>query len=66
LCALTNKKVIVVGLPIEQAKDQINRSKLHMDWLCKKYKNVSQQTIDLSKVFQEFILVELFFLLFLY
>jgi NAD+ synthase len=54
LCALTNKKVIVVGLPILQPKDQISRSKKHMDWLCENYKNVSQTTIDLTDVFNKF------------
>ena len=54
LCALTGKKVVVVGLPIHQETVQLNRSQQHMDWLCATFENVNQVTVDLSQTFEAF------------
>jgi NAD+ synthase len=51
LCALTNIPTIVVGMPINQEKAQLNRSMSHMQWLRKNYSNVSYENIDLSEAY---------------
>jgi NAD+ synthase len=52
LCAITGKKTIVVSLPINQEKNQLNRANKHINWLKKKYSNVESIDIDLSNSFK--------------
>lgn len=54
LCALTGLDVIVVGMPIHQEENQLNRSEKHMQWLCKNFKNVKKNTINLTETFEVF------------
>lgn len=54
LCCLTGLNVIVVTLPIHQHENQLNRANKHMNWLEKKFKNVSKLTINLTEVFNIF------------
>ena len=42
-------------MPINQNKDQVSRSKKHIEWLKKKYSNVSSITIPLDNTFDSFI-----------
>ena len=51
LCARTGKPVIVLNMPIYQAKDQISRSNDHIDWLKKGYRGVTGIDVELSPVF---------------
>ena len=54
LCAKTNLKTIVVSMPIKQNSQQHDLSIKHIEWLKKKFDNVSSFTIDLNKVFDSF------------
>jgi NAD+ synthase len=54
LCAMTERKVIVLNLPIRQFKEEYNRSAEHIDWLKKKFSNVISETTDLSNVLDSY------------
>ncbi len=51
LCALTGKKVVVVNMPILQNKTQFDLADKHIQWLKKKFKNVSSYEVDLTDTF---------------
>jgi len=51
LCAKTNKNVICLNMPIHQHKAEYDRGVEHINWLKKKYKNVSSYEINLSNIF---------------
>ena len=51
LCSLTNKKVMVVHMPILQHKNQLKRANDHIKWLKNKYANVEGIEVDLTDVF---------------
>lgn len=55
LCAETKRNVLCVEMPINQKKDQVSRSKKHIEWLKKKYSNVSSINISLDNTFDSFI-----------
>ena len=55
LCAETKRNVLCIEMPINQNKDQVSRSKKHIEWLKKKYSNVSSITISLDNTFDSFI-----------
>tara|TARA_B110000003_G_C16432553_1_gene450702 strand:- start:6 stop:791 length:786 start_codon:yes stop_codon:yes gene_type:complete len=55
LCAETGRNVLCIEMPINQGKDQVSRSKKHIEWLKKKYPNVSSITISLDKTFDSFV-----------
>ena len=55
LCAETGRNVLCIEMPINQGKDQVSRSKKHIEWLKKKYPNVSSMTISLDKIFDSFV-----------
>ena len=42
-------------MPIYQNKDQVSRSKKHIDWLKSKYTNVNSKKIELDKTFESFV-----------
>ena len=54
ICALTNRKTIVLSMPIKQIKSQHDLSIEHANWLTKKFKNVEHKIIELEKVFKNF------------
>ena len=54
LCALTGRAIIVVGLPIHQPASHVHRSETHMSWLENSFPNVSQQTVDLTYLYEAF------------
>lgn len=54
LCALTNKKTIIVNLPIHQAQDQVDRGLNHIDWLKTNFTNVISYNINLTETFESF------------
>jgi len=52
LCAKTGLKVICVEMGIHQNKNEVNRGLEHIEWLEKKYSNVSHQRINLTDTFE--------------
>jgi NAD+ synthase len=54
ICALTNRKTIVLSMPIKQIKAQHDLSIEHGNWLTNKFKNVEYKTIELEDLFQNF------------
>ena len=54
LCASTNKKIIVLTMPIHQNPDETYRGKKHIDWLENKYSKVEKLHIDLTDVYEKF------------
>ena len=54
LCALTGIRTEVYSMPIHQSKHTQKLSEAHGNWLEKKFKNVSYEDVDLTKVFKKF------------
>lgn len=54
LCALTNKKVVLVNMPIRQSTNEYNRSKEHIEDLSKRYQHVISHEVNLTDVFSAF------------
>jgi NAD+ synthase len=52
LCAMTGKQVICLNLPIRQYKTEYDRGNDHIQWLKKKYKNVSSEEVNLTSVLE--------------
>ena len=51
LCALTEKQVLTVSLPIRQHPAEFARAKVHIQWLEKKFSNVRSHEINLADPF---------------
>ena len=54
ICALTEKKTIVLSMPIKQIKEQQDLSLKHQEWLKDKFKNVESHLVILDNVFKSF------------
>ena len=54
ICALTEKKTIVLSMPIKQMKEQQDLSLKHQEWLKRKFKNVESHLIILDNLFKSF------------
>ena len=54
LCAKTNKKTIVVSMPIRQNNNQHSLSLEHIDWLKLNFRNVDSYIINLDEIFKLF------------
>ena len=54
ICALTEKKIIVLSMPINQIKEQHDLSLKHKNWLKDKFKNVEDHLINLDLLFETF------------
>ena len=54
LCAETQKKVLVLNMPIRQSEKEYLRAEAHIDNLKKRYSNVSSHELNLSSVFESF------------
>ena len=54
ICALTEKKTIVVSMPIKQIKEQQDLSLKHQEWLKSKFKNVESHLVILDNLFKTF------------
>ena len=52
LCALTNRKVILVNMPINQHSEEYKRANKHIDYLNKNYLNTQNVEVDLNETFQ--------------
>ena len=55
LCAETGHNILCLEMPIYQNKDQVSRSKKHIDWLMSKYPNVTSKQIELNDTFESFV-----------
>ena len=55
LCSLTNAPVLCLEMEIHQHPNQVSRAKQHIDWLEKKFDNVSHHNISLTGVFDQFV-----------
>ena len=55
LCAETGHNILCLEMPIFQNKDQVSRSKKHIDWLMSKYPNVTSKQIELNDTFESFV-----------
>ncbi len=51
LCAKTGLPVLVLAMPILQAKDQHSRAEEQIEWLKKGYDNVASHVVDLTDTF---------------
>ena len=54
LCAKTGLNTIVLNMPIHQKSNQFDRSKEHITWLKKNFKNVDSHEINLTAVYESF------------
>ena len=54
LCALTNRRTLVLSMPIKQIKSQHDLSIEHGNWLTGRFKNVEHKTIELEELFKNF------------
>ena len=55
LCANTGLKTLCVEMPIHQNKSHVNRAKEHIYMLKNRFSNVSEQHVNLTPVFEEFV-----------
>lgn len=53
LCAKTGRPIIVLNMPIYQAKNQVSRSVNHIEWLKTRFDNVTGADLDLSPIFDQ-------------
>ncbi|EDM43749.1 NH(3)-dependent NAD synthetase [unidentified eubacterium SCB49] len=54
LCASTGLRTLCVEMPIHQGPKQVARGKEHIEQLKKRFANVTDCTVDLTPVFEEF------------
>jgi len=52
LCAKTEKKVVLLSMPIYQAPGQLSLAQQHIGWLKQNYRQIKGMTIDLTPPFQ--------------
>ncbi|NAS29461.1 NAD(+) synthase [Flavobacteriaceae bacterium R38] len=55
LCAKTGLPTLCLEMPIHQAENQVNRAIQHIEWLKSKYKNISSEHVELTKVFDQLV-----------
>ena len=55
LCAMTEYPLLCLELPIRQKNNEVSRAKNHILWLQSKYSHVSNQEVNLTRVFDEFV-----------
>ena len=54
LCAETGLDVLCINMPIRQSQPERSRSEEHIKWLRGRYKNVQEEFVDLTPVFDGF------------
>jgi NAD+ synthase len=52
LCGLTDLPTLVISLPLRQHKPERDRAVEHLNWLRKKFSNVSSEEVDLTSPFE--------------
>ena len=55
LCAQTEKKTIVLTMPIHQDPDETHRGKKHIQWLKNKYKKIEELHVDLTDSYESLV-----------
>ena len=55
LCAMTNKKTILVIMPIQQNPNETARGEKHFNCLSQKYKNIEIFKMDLTNLYTEYL-----------
>ena len=55
LCAMTGLPVLCLEMPIHQGSDQVTRAQEHIDWLKKKFVNVTSKKVDLTESYDSFV-----------
>lgn len=55
LCAKTGLPTLCLELPIHQAQSHVSRAQEHIAFLKKEYENVSDLSVDLTPVFDQFV-----------
>ncbi|MGI9527114.1 MAG: NAD(+) synthase [Weeksellaceae bacterium] len=55
LAAKTGKPVLLLEMPIHQAKDQVARAQEHIQWLKANFDNVEEGRVDLTTTFDAFV-----------
>ncbi|UAM98265.1 NAD(+) synthase [Polaribacter litorisediminis] len=55
LCAKTGLPLLCLEMPIHQSKKQVSRAENHIEWLQKKFTNVSKTEVNLTPVFDSLI-----------
>jgi NAD+ synthase len=55
LCAKTGLELLCLEMPIHQASSQLSRAQNHINWLKKKYSQVSTKQIELTPVFDSLV-----------
>lgn len=53
LCAMTEKNIIAINMPILQPPSQFDRSNEHIDWLEKNFSSIESYTTDLTASFDQ-------------
>lgn len=56
LAAKTGAPVLCLEMPIHQSKDQVNRAMEHIEWLKFNFPNVAMETVNLTPIFDQFIM----------
>ena len=56
LCAMTGRKTYVVVMPIHQNPEETERGIHHCEWLKEKYPNVEQVNVELSGIYDKFLI----------
>lgn len=51
LCALTGKPTLVLNMPLLQHSEQYRLANAHIEWLKKKFPNISGREVDLTDIF---------------
>jgi NAD+ synthase len=54
LCAMTGQPVVCLEMPIHQAAAQVSRARAHITWLKSAFKHVTDYSIELTSVFENF------------
>ena len=54
LCAETEKKVVLVNMPIRQNPKEFDLAQAHIDNLKNRYTNISSYELNLTSVFESF------------
>lgn len=55
LCAKTGLELLCLEMPIHQAQSQVSRAANHISWLKDNFKNVNNLEVDLTPVFDSFV-----------
>lgn len=58
IAAMTWKAVTLLELPIHQRSDEVSRAEEHINWLQKKYSNITKEIIDLTDIYESMLKIQ--------